>query len=81
MVVQSDNATKPYDAFGLIRTTFRGLGWKTLTFFETAVHSMSPSACPQVPYRMKFAELTWDVPEYAYCPGPPGAFKRPQRFP
>ena len=25
-----------YDAFGLIRTTFRELGWKTLIFFEGA---------------------------------------------
>ena len=32
-----------YDAFGLIGTTFRALGWKTLIFFERAV-SISPNA-------------------------------------
>jgi hypothetical protein len=45
----SDPGYAPYDAFGLIGTTFGELEWKTSIFFERAV-PISPNAWYRVPH-------------------------------
>jgi hypothetical protein len=42
-VIELSRCGAIYDAFGLIRTTFKELDWKKLIFFERAVQ-ISPNA-------------------------------------